>query len=218
VNNISPKYSLNFKKLATFIRLMEFDPFKYQISQLNELSPKKGRVLISEPFMLDEYFKRSVVFLTEHNEEGSVGFVLNKILDVQLDELINDFPNFNTEVHMGGPVQSSNLYYLHNKGNLIDDSIKVMEGVYWNGSFEKLKEGIKDGRIQEEDVIFFLGYSGWEHEQLENEIKENSWLVKEINADLLFERSEEDLWKRILKSSGSRIARLADYPEDPNLN
>lgn len=197
---------------------MDYDPFKYPISQLNQLEPKKGRVLISEPFMIDEYFKRSVVFLTEHNEEGSVGFVMNKILDVNLQELINNFPAFEAKVHMGGPVQAQNLYYLHKRGDLFEDSLEVGRGIYWNGSFQRLKECIQLGQIKEDEILFFLGYSGWEKEQLEAEIKENSWLVQEVDPQLLFSGSEDDLWKRIIKASDSRIAPMADFPEDPSLN
>ena len=197
---------------------MKFDPFKYPISKLNRLEPSKGRVLISEPFMLDEYFKRSVVFLTEHNEDGTVGFVLNKIMDVTLSELINNFPSFDAEVHMGGPVQSQNLYYLHRRGDLLEDAIEIVDGIYWNGSFDRLKECIHANKIKEDDILFFLGYSGWDPEQLKEEMKENSWLVQDIDAALLFNKSEEDLWKRIIKASDSRIAHMANYPEDPNLN
>ncbi len=209
---------LKFQKLYTFTLTMEFDPFKYPISKLNELKPTKGRVLISEPFMMDKYFKRSVVFLTEHNKDGSVGFVLNKLLDVKINELVTDFPDFNAEVHMGGPVQSRNLYYLHTRGDLFDDCVKIIDGVYWNGDFEKLKEHIEGGRISEEEIIFFLGYSGWDEGQLSEELTENSWLVQEITADLLFSKSEEDLWKRVIRASDSRIAPMADFPEDPTLN
>lgn len=197
---------------------MNFDPFKYPISKLNELEPQKGRVLISEPFMLDEYFKRSVVFLTEHNENGSVGFVLNKVMDVTLSELITDLPNFKADVHMGGPVQSRNLYYLHGRADLFEDSIEIIEGVYWNGSFDRLKECIRKELIAENEILFFLGYSGWELGQLEAEIIENSWLVKEITADLLFEEQEEDLWKKMIRNSDARIAPMANFPEDPTLN
>lgn len=196
---------------------MEFDPFRYPINKLNRIEPKKGKVLVSEPFMLDQYFKRSVVYLTEHNEEGTVGFMLNKSLDVEINEVLVDFPKIDAPVYLGGPVQPQNLFYLHNKGNLLNDSVRVDDEVYWNGNFEQLKEAIRQGLITKHDIRFFLGYSGWDGVQLRDELKENSWFVRDVPQKLLFS-NPEDLWKIIVKDSGSRISPMADFPEDPNLN
>lgn len=207
-----------FEKLFTFTQTMDFDPFKYPISKLNDLDPQKGRVLISEPFMLDEYFKRSVVYLTELNEDGAVGFILNKVLDIDLNEILLDFPKLNSPVYLGGPVQPQNLFYLHKQGDIINDSIPIANGVYWNGNFEQLKAAIEKGLITESEVKFFLGYSGWDNVQLVGELKENSWIIQDIDTDLIFADSEEDLWKTLVRSSNPRISPMADFPEDPNLN
>lgn len=197
---------------------MEFNPFKYPISKLNDLKPEKGRVLISEPFMLDQYFKRSVVYLTEFNEEGAVGFMLNKPMEIKISEILVDFPDFEAIVYLGGPVQAQNLFYLHTKGDLLNDSIEVGKGIYWNGNFEQLKEAIKQQLITEKDIRFFLGYSGWDGEQLKGELKENSWFIQDFDASQLFAKAADDLWKDLLKEADSRIAPMADFPEDPNLN
>ena len=197
---------------------MEFDPFKYPISKLNKLTPAKGRVLISEPFMIDQYFKRSVVYLAEHADEGTVGFMLNKELDIQIDQILEEFPKFDAPVYMGGPVQPQNLFFIHTKGEMISESIEIEEGIYWNGNFDELKEYISMGVVTKNDVKFFLGYSGWDNGQLEDEMKENSWLVQVISKELLLSETDEDLWKKVIKESNSLISPMADFPEDPSLN
>jgi len=196
---------------------MEFDPFKYPINKLNRVVPNKGHALISEPFMEDQYFKRAVVYLVEHNEEGTVGFMLNKSLDVSLNEVLVDFPQMDCPVYLGGPVQPQNLFYLHNKGELLNDSVEIDQGVYWNGNFEQLKEAINQKMITKNDIRFFLGYSGWDAQQLKGELEENSWFVMNLPQKLLFSQTE-DLWKSILKDSGSRISPMAEFPENPSLN
>ena len=77
----------------------------------NTLAPSKGKILISEPFLQDNYFKRSIVFLTEHTVEGSVGFVLNKPVNLHADEVINDFPKTDALLTLGGPVNTNTLHY-----------------------------------------------------------------------------------------------------------
>ena len=87
------------------------------ISKLNKLTPDKGRILISEPFMTDEHFKRSVVYLCDHNEDGSFGFVMNNFLDISLSELVEDIVNEEFKVSFGGPVSPDNLFYVHTLKN-----------------------------------------------------------------------------------------------------
>jgi putative transcriptional regulator len=67
---------------------------------------KSGQLLVAEPFMLDPYFRRAVILLCEHHDEGSVGFILNKKTDMKVNDLINTFPTFDAEVFYGGPVQT----------------------------------------------------------------------------------------------------------------
>ena len=130
---------------------------------------KTGSVLLAEPFMFDSNFKRSAILLCEHNEEGSIGFILNKELDMQVDELIADFPSFDGKVFFGGPVQTDTIHYIHNVGNLLEDSVKVVPGVYWGGDFEKLKFLIQSDMIKPHNIRFFVGYSGWSDGQLGDE-------------------------------------------------
>ena len=121
---------------------------------------RSGQVLIAEPFMLDPYFKRAVVLLCEHHDEGTLGFILNKNIDMGINDLMSDFPKFDAEIFYGGPVQTDNLHYVHDLGDLLEDSIKIAEGVWWGGDFEQLKFLIGQQVIQPATTRFFVGYSG----------------------------------------------------------
>lgn len=184
----------------------------------NKLKPAKGRVLLSYPIMNDPFFKRTVILLCEHNEEGSFGFVLNKYLDIELSDLVEDFPEVPGKIGMGGPVQTSNLYYLHTLGDIVSESMEVIPGLYMGGDFEGLQRAVKNKTIQEGSVRFFVGYSGWSANQLEDELSENSWLITKASAKVLMNTNDDNLWINILKGMGSKYAVLVNMPEDPSLN
>lgn len=190
----------------------------YDIAKLNEVSAAKGKFLISEPFMDDNFFKRSVVFLCEHNEDGSFGFVLNNILSVGIGELIDDLQGCDFEVGFGGPVNSTNLYYLHTAGDRIDNSFEVINGIYTGGSFEQIKTLINTGLLKEDEIRFFLGYSGWSVGQLEDEIKEDAWIVADFNSKEIIKNVDKALWKTLLDQLGGKFKMISNFPEDPSLN
>ena len=83
------------------------------ISKINNIKPQKGNLILAEPFMQDDHFGRSVILMCEHNDEGSYGFILNNKLDINLDELVPEIEVKDLSVYYGGPVHSSNLFYLH---------------------------------------------------------------------------------------------------------
>jgi len=184
---------------------------------LENKEPSAGRLLISAPFMGD-IFKRSVILLTEHNEEGSVGFILNKPTEYKLHEVIDDFPEFDAKVFLGGPVQQNSLNFIHKAGNILEGGYEISNGVYWNGNFEMLKVLIEDGSLDPEDFRFFLGYAGWSPDQLMNEIRKNSWYLNDPSGEILFDNVSEKLWSAILKSMGKEYSIISTFPEDPSVN
>jgi putative transcriptional regulator len=102
---------------------------------------KKGKLLISTPNILgDLYFNRSIIILTEVKDEEVVGFILNKCLDYSLSDLYKNVKNNKIKVHSGGPVNQDNLYFIHNKPNVISDSIKFFKDLHWGGNFESVIE------------------------------------------------------------------------------
>jgi len=116
---------------------------------------QKGSVLISEPFLNDTYFKRSVVILTEHSKEGSIGFVLNKQVDLKVQNVIQDFPEIDTGICIGGPVNTNTIHYIHTLGDLIPESVLVKDNIYWGGSFEVLKQMIASGNVKKQQAMHF---------------------------------------------------------------
>jgi len=194
------------------------NPLDYTITELNKLKPKKGRLLIAEPFMEDPYFKRSVVLLTEYNTDGTFGFMLNKPLEMRINDIMKDFPPFDAPVFMGGPVQPDSLFYVHTQGKFIEGSMKINDSLYWSGNFDQLKQLIKDQQIFPNEIKFFIGYSGWDYEQLSEEIKDESWIISDINSNNIEELNDEDLWQSTLQRMGAEFSLLSNFPEDPSLN
>jgi putative transcriptional regulator len=193
----------------------EIDYFKIET---NNVAPEKGRILVAEPFLSDVYFKRSIVLLTEHNDEGSVGFVLNKPVNLNLTEIINEFPPFDGKVSIGGPVSTSSVHYIHTLGDLIPESVHVCGNVYWGGSFETIKNLIEKGSITKEQIRFFLGYSGWMPKQLEDELNQNSWLVTDINPCKVMTHKMSEIWKDVLSDLGNKYKMWINSPENASLN
>jgi putative transcriptional regulator len=184
----------------------------------NTLQPQKGRVLISEPFLLDNYFKRSIVLLTEHSGEGSVGFVLNKPVNIKINEIMSEFPEIDTIVSLGGPVQTNTLHYLHTLGDIIPNSVNVLDHIYWGGEFEVVKRLLESGNLNSNNVRFFLGYSGWQSSQLDNELSENSWVVADMDPDEIMAPMNKHFWKKALNRMGMKYKMWANFPENPQMN
>lgn len=166
----------------------------------------------------DPNFDRSVILLTEHNENGSVGFVINKPLKLRLEDIVIGFPPLETTVYHGGPVQQDSLYFIHNKGNLIPGSEHIKDDLYWGGDLEPMKEMIECGLVTAENLRFFLGYSGWGMGQLDAELSEKSWLVLDNGGIDVFQDDAVEMWKKILIAMGGKYPLWANSPADPNLN
>jgi len=193
---------------------LNYDFFKID----KNLKPRKGRILISEPFLQDAYFRRSVILLTEYSPEGSVGFVLNKPAKLKINDVVDDFPVFDAELTVGGPVATDTIHFCHTLGELIPNSVKVLHNIYWGGDFEILRKLIRTGLINNSQVRFFIGYSGWGKGQLERELSEDSWLVAELRSWDVIIKTDKNFWKESLSMVGEKYKLWANYPENPVLN
>lgn len=186
---------------------------------LSLIPPATGRILISEPFMLDPNFKRSVILLTEYSDEGAMGFILNHASEFALGDLLPELSYADFTVYTGGPVANNTLHFIHRCPDKIADGVEIGNGVFWGGDFESVKALIKSYNLNEDEIRFFTGYSGWTAEQLDDEIREDSWIVAEkISADSVFADSEENLWRAVVIGLGQRYAHIANFPENPELN
>jgi putative transcriptional regulator len=181
--------------------------------------PKKGHLLIAEPSTLgDVSFNRSVVLLAEHNDEGSIGFILNKPLNYTINDLLPEI-EASFKIYNGGPVEQDNLYFIHNIPEIIPNSIEISNGIYWGGDFETTKHLINTGEINKNNIRFFLGYSGWSVNQLEMEMQENAWIVSENSLKKkLLSKSSNQFWKEKIIEQGGEYVLFSNAPENPMLN
>ncbi len=186
---------------------------------MENLSPQKGKLLIAEPSLTgDVSFNRSVVLLAEHNDEGSVGFILNKPLEYLISDLVKEI-NLPFQVYNGGPVEQDNLYFIHKVPDLITNSIEISDGIFWGGDFEKTVDLINNETISEHDIRFFLGYSGWASLQLDEELSSNSWIiVKNEYESNIIQKSTVAFWKEKMIELGGNYLLWSNAPENPSLN
>ena len=192
---------------------VDYDFFKIQ----SKLTPQNGRIIISEPFLPGNFFSRSTVLLVDYSPKGAVGFILNKPIENEINELVTIMPGYEPEVFVGGPVANDNLFYIHTLGDMIQGSIKVKDELYWGGDFEQLKSAIASGRAKPDQVKFFVGYSGWSPGQLDAEIAQNAWLVTEADIKHIM-KSNQNFWFESVNNAGGHYKTWRNFPEDPNSN
>jgi putative transcriptional regulator len=181
--------------------------------------PEKGSLLIAEPSIIgDLSFNRAVILLADHNDLGSVGFILNKPLDYNLKDLI-DGTDSDFTVYNGGPVEQDNLYFIHKSPELIPNSIEISNGIFWGGDFNVVLELINTDRISKNDIRFFLGYSGWAEQQLDDELESNAWLVSEnVYHNDIIAKSCSTFWRDKMLELGGDYSIWSNAPENPSFN
>lgn len=179
--------------------------------------PEAGKLLISEPFMGDENFERTVILLCEHNANGSFGLVINQKTQLTLADIIDD--NYSEQpIFTGGPVQQNTLHILHTLGHDVQNSVKVAEGIYWGGDFEYIKTMLNYQNGETSKLKLFVGYSGWAAGQLEREIGQNTWYLTTATPSLVFDTPPKETWREVLRQMGGNYKIISNYPTDPRLN
>ncbi|HTG56662.1 MAG TPA: YqgE/AlgH family protein [Niabella sp.] len=150
------------------------------------MSHYQGKILSSTSSMDDPNFNSSVVFIAEHNEQGALGFVVNKIFNRALNELVefSDSPAF--PLYEGGPVDQEHLYFVHRRSDLIRGGTPIIDDIYLGGDFQKTIEQINNHNLTSKDIKIFIGYCGWDTGELEAEIEEGSWKMEELGVNTLF--------------------------------
>ena len=182
------------------------------------ITPGPGILLIADPFLKDPNFMRTVVFLCEHQDEGSFGFVLNRNYDYTLDELVNGLDDLKLPVFYGGPVQMDTIHFLHQYPEKIPGGYEIAEGVFWGGDFDVAIQMIRNGEVNLQRIRFYIGYSGWGTGQLNDELKEKSWLTVKATRKIIFHKETEEIWKESLKLLGGDYEMMINFPIDPQLN
>lgn len=179
----------------------------------------KGCLLLADPNIInDPYFNRTVILITENSEDEVVGFIINKPLEYNFEDIFSGMGK-DYIIYNGGPVNKDNLYYIHNLPDLIPNSIKVSDNLFWGGDFSNVKNLIKDNKIGSNNIRFFSGYSGWTLSQLNNEIKEKSWIITNNRFnDKILKLKTNEFWKEEIKKLGNDYKIWSNAPENPNLN
>jgi putative transcriptional regulator len=179
--------------------------------------PARGKLLIAEPLLNDPNFSRSVIFLCEHGEEGSIGFVLNQATSFTLQDLLPELYVSHMSIFQGGPVEADTLHMVH-RINEIPGRLEIAPGIYWGGDYEVLKDMIWRNTFDPTDIRLFIGYSGWAPGQLDREMREGSWLVADTPPEFIFETDPNDVWKNAIGLLGKKYSYLANIPTNPRNN
>jgi putative transcriptional regulator len=159
---------------------------------------KKGDLIIADPSIVNDIqFNRSIILITSSSIENEVvGLIINKILDYKLKDIIPEI-NIDFDVYDGGPVNQDNLYYIHNQGHLIPESIKINQQLFWSGDFETIVDLINSKKITTKDIKFCLGYTGWSAKQLVNEVRDDNWIKStKIKSEDIFTKMSNS-WKKL---------------------
>ena len=190
---------------------MNFDYFNYKSND----KVKKGSIIFSQPLMNDKNFKRSIILICEHDRDGSFGYKLNDKVDCEYLE-INVDKKIKNNLYYGGPVDNTFLNFVHNDNDLGGDKLKIKKNIFLGGDYDEIKLKMYRKEIK---CKFFMGYSGWSKDQLEDEIKENSWIViNNFDLDKIFEIVDEKSWSKILSEDSFRNKIFSNYPSDSTLN
>jgi len=171
--------------------------------------------LIAMPALEDPYFSNALVYICEHNENGALGIIVNRPIDMSLAGLFEkiditlDAENLaNLPVYFGGPVQLDRGFVLHRPVGQWQSTLAVNSEVGLTSSRDVLAAVGKEGLPAE--IIVTLGYAGWEAGQLENELSQNSWLTVPAKASILFEMPPEERLPAAMQNLGVSFTQLSD--------
>jgi putative transcriptional regulator len=177
----------------------------------------RGQLLVAGPGLVDPNFRRTVVLLGEHGDEGAMGVVLNRVSSALVDEAVPPIASLtgpDAPVYVGGPVQPQAVVVLADFADVEQAEVVVVESI-----------GFLPGEIEDASAVgelrairVFAGYAGWGPGQLEDELAEGAWIVVEARASDVFTTSPDTLWADVLRREGGPLAILALLPDDPRVN
>ena len=182
---------------------------------------EKGSLLIANPVLPDPNFSRTVILLCNHDEQGSFGLVINRSTQLKAPDLflnINILKSYNEKIYLGGPVSQSMVFFLCRSPSAAGKLDEVCSGVYLGSNLETLESLYASLENPEQDIRFYLGYSGWSGGQLAEEMEQNSWLVQKANEQFIFLDSESLIWPQAVNSLGEKYQYLTKAPVNPQWN
>jgi putative transcriptional regulator len=182
---------------------------------------EKGSLLIANPVLPDPNFSRTVILLCDHDEQGSFGLVINRSTQFKAPDLflnINILKSYNEKIYLGGPVSQSMVFFLCRSPSAAGKLDEICSGVYLGSNLETLESLYSSLENPEQDIRFYLGYSGWSGGQLAEEMEQNSWLVQKANEQFIFLDSESLIWPQAVNSLGEKYQYLTKAPVNPQWN
>jgi putative transcriptional regulator len=156
-----------------------------------------GSILISNISLTDPNFEKVVIVIAEHNEKGALGFVINKTFQRSFNELSEFKDSVAFPLFEGGPVEKENLYFIHRRADLITGGQLVFGSVYFGGNFQHAVHYMNNKSLLENDIKLFIGYCGWNDNELEEEVVEGSWLMANASLQEIFTANTALLWEHL---------------------
>lgn len=136
-----------------------------------------GTIITSTTLLDDTFFEGAILLITEYNKKGAMGFVINKRFERTLNQLEEFKAGITFPIYDGGPVDREHLYFIHSRPDIISGAEQIAEGLFLGGDFTAAVKAINNKTLTEAEVKIFLGYCGWDTDELDAEIAEGSWEV-----------------------------------------
>ena len=202
--------------------MIDYDREIFNINIASKVSPQPGALLISEPFLREDYFRHSVISLIEYESGATaMGVVMNHPTSYYLHSLITGVTRKeHIPVYCGGPLSCDRLFFMHTLGpEIIPDSNEITPGLYIGGDFSSMKQYVNTGYPLEGFIRFFIGYSGWSREQLDEELESKVWAVAGCeDHHKLLTGAHDSYWHRYVKSLGTDFRGWLYHPPNPHCN
>ena len=175
----------------------------------------QGKLIVSSPSLIDPNFRKTVVLIAHHDEEGALGLVLSRPSDVPAAEavpVLDGLPGAEDPVFVGGPVQPDAFMVLAEFEDVDEAAAPIIDGLGF------MPADAEPGDLAIRRLRLFAGYSGWGSGQLEDELAENSWIVVDAAAEDAFADDPDVLWRTVLQRKGGPFSLMENMPFDPGLN
>ncbi|HIO66244.1 MAG TPA: YqgE/AlgH family protein [Planctomycetes bacterium] len=192
-----------------------------EFDSLGESEIEAGDLLIATPMLRDPNFHRTVILICDHDQEGSFGLVINRPTQIPVDRVLEEMDaegTSNSCVQFGGPVESDKVFALcHGHGHSQQDR-EVGSGIFLPEDLHRSIERIRSGSESVDHYLFFLGYSGWGAGQLEQEVREQSWVLSKRARAGLLQTPADQMWAEALREMGGQQTLWSWMPPDPDMN
>jgi putative transcriptional regulator len=175
----------------------------------------QGKLIVSSPSLIDPNFRKTVVLIAHHDDEGALGLVLSRPSDVAAADavpVLDGLPGADDPVFVGGPVQPDAFMVLAEFEDVDQAAAPIVDGVGF------MPADAEPGDLAIKRLRLFAGYSGWGSGQLEGELADDSWIVVDAAAEDAFADDPDVLWRTVLQRKGGAFSLMENMPYDPGLN